>query len=63
MLSNITGFITVPEKDLKSVSTPNGKVNFVGFIGVTDKELKAIQNKEISGKELAEKLGTDVTSY
>lgn len=63
MQSNITGFITVPEKEIKSISTPNGKVEFVEFIGVTDSELKAIRNKEITVRELYEKLGTDVTSY
>ncbi len=41
----------------------NGKVNFVEFIGVTDKELVAIQHKELTIKELFEKLNTDVTSY
>lgn len=63
MESNITSFITVPEKDIKSISTPNGKVNFVEFIGVTDSEIKAIQNKELSVNELYEKLGSDITSY
>ena len=61
--SNITGFITVPDDKFKEIDTPNGKVFFVEFIGVTDNELKAIRNKEISVKELYEKLGTDVTDY
>ena len=61
--SNITGFITIPDKELKSIDTPNGKVEFVEFIGVTDKELLAIQNKELSVEDLYNKLGTDVTSY
>ena len=63
MKSNITGFITVLDDKLNFINTPNGKVDFVEFIGVTDSELKAIQNKEISVKELYEKLGTDVTDY
>ena len=61
--SNITGFITIPDVKAKTLDTPNGKVMFVEFIGVTDKELKAIMNKEISVKELYEKLGTDITNY
>jgi len=61
--SNITGFITVPDDKLKEIDTPNGKVFFVEFIGVTGSELKAIQRKEISVKELYEKLSTDVTDY
>lgn len=63
MESNITGFITIPDKKMKSIDTPNGKVDFVEFIGVTDNELKAISNKEIRVKELYEKLGSDVTDY
>lgn len=61
--SNITGFITVPDQDLPSINTPNGKVDFVEFIGVTDAELLAIRNKEIDVKTLYDKLGTDVTNY
>ncbi len=63
MQSNITGFITIPDHDLKTINTPNGSVSFVEFIGVTNNELLAIQNKEIGVKELYEKLGNDVTDY
>ena len=63
MQSNITGFITIPDYDLKTINTPNGSVSFVEFIGVTNNELLAIQNKEIGVKELYEKLGNDVTDY
>ena len=63
MESNITGFITIPDKELGSIETPNGKVDFVEFIGVTNAELLAIQNKEITVKELYMKLGSDVTNY
>lgn len=63
MQSNITGFITMPDKELKSIDTPNGKVDFVEFIGVTDSELTALRNKEITVKELYEKLGSDITNY
>jgi len=61
--SNITGFITIPDNKLNEINTPNGKVYFVEFIGVTDNELKALNNKEITVKELYERLGTDVTNY
>ena len=63
MKSNITGFITIPDTDFKTINTPNGKVDFVEFIGVTDMELKSILNKEIKVKALYEKLGTDITNY
>lgn len=61
--SNITGFITIPDKDLRPIDTPNGRVKFVEFIGATDDELKAIINKKIRVKELYEKIGNDVTDY
>lgn len=61
--SNITGFITIPDKEFQTIDTPNGKVQFVEFIGATNEELVAIQKKEINVQELYEKLGTDVTNY
>lgn len=63
MKSNITGFITVPENKVEEIDTSNGKVTFVEFIGVTDSELNKIMNKEITVKELYQKLGTDITDY
>lgn len=63
MKSNIKGFITIPDNELNSIDTPNGKVDFVEFIGVTNNELKAIMNKEIDVKTLYEKLGSDLTNY
>lgn len=63
MKSNITGFITIPDKELESIITPNGKVDFVEFIGVANNELLAIQNKEIDVKSLYNKLGSDITDY
>lgn len=63
MQSNITGFITIPDKELKPITTPNGKVEFVEFIGATDAELVALKNREITVKGLYEKLGSDVTDY
>lgn len=61
--SNITGFITILDKDFKTIDTPNGKVKFVEFIGVTDDELKAIMSKKLKARELYEMLGSDVTDY
>lgn len=61
--SHITGFITMPDSELKTIDTPNGKVNFVEFIGVTNEELLAIQKKEIDVRTLYKKLGNDLTDY
>lgn len=63
MQSDITGFITIPDKELMSITTPNGKVDFVEFIGATDAELMALRNREITVRELYEKIGSDVTDY
>lgn len=63
MKSNITGFITIPDNNFKTINTPNGKVEFVEFIGVTNSELLAIMNKQINVKTLYEKLNSDVTNY
>ena len=61
--SNITGFITIPDREFQTIETPNGTVAFVSFIGVTNEELLAIQNKELTVEELYHKLGSDVTDY
>ena len=61
--SNIVGFITIPDRELQSLETPYGRVDFIAFIGVTEQELQAVMKKELTVKELYEKLGTDVTSY
>lgn len=63
MQSNITGFITIPDTDISSITTPNGSVNFVEFIGLTDSELIALKSKELTVKELYAKIGSDVTDY
>lgn len=63
MQSNITGFITIPDKEFQSISTPNGTVDFVEFIGATDSELVALRNQETDVKSLYEEIGSDVTSY
>lgn len=61
--SNITGFITIPDTDLRIIDTPNGKCQFIEFIGVTNDELLAVRNQKLSVKELYEKLGSDITDY
>lgn len=61
--SNITGFITIPDDKFHEIDTDNGKVHFVEFIGVTDSEITAVKNKQITVKELYEKIGSDVTNY
>lgn len=62
-ISNITGFITIPDTKFQTLNTKNGRVEFVEFIGVTNNELMALKNKEINVKTLYEKLGSDVTDY
>jgi len=61
--SNITGFITILDNDLKEIDTPNGKVTFVEFIGATNNELIALKDKKIKVLELYEKIGSDITNY
>lgn len=63
MQSNITGFITIPDENLKSISTPNGKVDFIEFIGVTNEELSEVKDKKIDVRTLYKKIGSDITSY
>lgn len=63
MESNITGFITILDKELKEIITPNGRIKFVEFIGVTNNELLALKNKELDVKTLYDKIGSDVTNY
>lgn len=61
--SNITGFITIPDTNFKTINTPNGKLDFVEFIGVTNDELLALKNKEIDVETLYSKIGSDITDY
>lgn len=63
MQSNITGFITIPDNDLKPINTPNGKVEFVEFIGVTNDELMAIMESKIDVKTLYHEIKSDITDY
>ncbi|MEI0843207.1 suppressor of fused domain protein, partial [Brachyspira pilosicoli] len=60
--SKITGFITIPD-EAGEINTPNGKVIFVELLGATDAELNAIYDKKITVKDLAQKIGTDITDY
>jgi len=61
--SNITGFLTIPDTNFRTLNTPNGKVEFVEFVGITNNEILAIKNKETNVKTLYEKLGSDITDY
>ncbi len=59
MQSNITGFITIPDKELRTIETPNGTVSFVALIGVTDSELLAVHEQGVAVEELYQKLGSE----
>lgn len=61
--SPITGFITVPDSKIEAIETPNGKVKFVSFVGAYDSELQKICKKEMTVRELYQKLKTDCTDY
>lgn len=61
--SLLTGFITISDTKVKSIDTPNGKVDFIEFIGVTDNELVSLKNKELTVQELYRMLGSDITDY
>lgn len=62
-VSNITGFITVPDTKFQTLDTKNGKLNFVEFVGATTNELLALKNKELDVKTLYSKIGNDITDY
>lgn len=62
-VSNITGFITIPDTKFQTLNTKNGRVDFVEFIGATNNELLALKNKELDVKTLYSKIGSDVTNY
>lgn len=61
--SQITDFIMVPDSKCEGIDTPNGRVNFVCFVGVTKNEINAKTNKEMTVKELYDRIGTDITDY
>ena len=56
-------FFTVPDAGLGEICTPNGRVRFVQLVGATDAELQLLLHKQLTVRQLYEKLGTDVTSY
>lgn len=62
-ISNITGFITIPDTQFQTLNTKNGRVDFVEFVGATNNELLALKNKELDVKTLYSKIGSDVTDY
>ena len=62
-ISNITGFITIPDTKFQTLNTKNGRVDFVEFIGATNNELLALKNKELDVKTLYSKIGSDITDY
>ena len=50
--SKIVGFVTIEDPQLKTINTPNGRVQFVELIGATNEELKLIMNKEKTQEEV-----------
>ena len=61
--SKITSYITIPDQNLKTLETQNGKIYFVQFIGVTTEEINTIINKELRIENLYAKLPSDITDY
>lgn len=62
-LSQLTGFITVPDTKAAGINTPNGRVDFVEFVGASNAELIKLKDKELTVEEFYEKLGSDITDY
>lgn len=62
-LSQITGFFTLPDRELRAIETPNGRVEFVCFVGACYQELLALREHTLTVRELYERLGTDVTDF
>lgn len=62
-LSQLTGFITVPDTKVAGITAPNGRVDFVEFIGATDAELIKLKDKKLTVEKLYEMLGSDITDY
>lgn len=61
--SNIVGFITVPDTSVEIIQTSQGMIHFVELIGITDAEIKSLKTKQITERELYEKIGSDITDY
>ena len=60
--SNLTGFITIKDPSVETISTPNGQVEFLELIGMTDAELKSLSDRA-SVENIYGKLKSDVTDY
>lgn len=60
--SNLTGFIIVQDPAVETISTPNGRVEFLELIGMTDAELKSLSDVA-SVERIYLELGSDVTDY
>ena len=60
--SNLTGFITIKDPVVETISTPNGQVEFLELIGMTDAELKSLSDRA-SVENIYGKLKSDVTDY
>lgn len=61
--SQVTGFFTLPDRELGPIDTPNGRVEFVCFVGASRQELDALRERTLTVRELYERLGTDVTDF
>jgi len=65
-LSEIVGFVTIEDPQLKTINTVNGKLQFVELIGATYNELNKIMSKEKTATEIINEIiakYTDVTDY
>lgn len=60
--SNITGFITMADTSVNTISTPNGEVHFLELIGMTDAELRTLSTGD-TVKAIYDRLGSDLTDY
>lgn len=64
--SEIVGFVTIEDSQLKTITTRNGKIQFVELIGATYEELKSIMNKEKTTEDVIKNIldkYSDVTDY
>lgn len=60
--SNLTGFILIKDPTVKSIDTPNGKVDFLELVGMTDAELKTLSSIA-TVRDIYAELGSDITDY
>lgn len=64
--SEIIGFVTIEDPQLKTIDTINGKVQFIELVGATNQELSQILNKEKSKEDVINNIiytYSDVTDY